>query len=156
MTTTNKISESPRKFDAEELAIRQQQARWAYSQTTQSCELVRGSIPNQFLQVVIDHASDGYLLTDYPVDTSPMSYSAQMRKPEHVQEVELKQLDEKVKTAYLSELEKELATFKSRLVAQQLENDEIEQQKKLEKAKAKRLAELQREADNTYGNIIVP
>ena len=108
-----RISGTPEQFSQEELDKRQQQYRHAYQSTSQSCETIRGGHANQLLQAVIDKASVGYTLTDYPASLEPTNYSVQMRKPEGLQTADLLKVDDNVKAQYKVELEASHESFVS-------------------------------------------
>lgn len=160
MTTTNidkiVIKGAPAKYDASELARRQQQYQVAYKQTSQSCDMVRGGHPKQFLQAVIDHAAMGYTLTDYAVSLDPAAYSTLMRRSEAMQEADLNRINNEVRDAYRAELEADRAKYQSLLLEQLLQAEEQKQVKAAASAKEKLLARLQKEVADCYAPLVFP
>ena len=158
MTSTkiSSIKGTPAKFDAKELQRRQQQYQAAYKQTSQSCDMVRGGHPKQFLQAVIDHAAMGYTLTDYAVSLDPAAYSALMRRSEAMQEADLNRINNEVRDTYRAELEASHENYKQRLFAQLVEAEEAKQAAKAQAAKDKVYADLKRQADQTYSPLDFP
>ena len=62
----------------------------------------------------------------------------------------------KIKTAYVLELETEHDRYKELLKAQLLEADEAKEKKKLDLVKARRLAEIVAEVNNTFAELEIP
>lgn len=158
MTSTkiSSIKGTPAKFDAKELQRRQQQYQNAYKQTSQSCDMVRGGHPKQFLQAVIDHAANGYTLTDYAVSLDPAAYSTLMRRSEAMQEADLNRINNEVRDAYKVELEASHEDYKQRLYEQLVQVEESKQAAKVQAAKDKVYADLKRQADQTYSPLVFP
>ena len=158
MTSTkiSSIKGAPAKFDAKELQRRQQQYQAAYKQTSQSCDMVRGGHPKQFLQAVIDHAAMGYTLTDYAVSLDPAAYSTLMRRSEAMQEADLNRINNEVRDAYRAELEADRAKYQSLLLEQLLQAEEQKQVKAAASAKEKLLARLQKEVADCYAPLVFP
>lgn len=158
MPTTNKIVVSgvPLQFSQEELDQRQQEYRHAYQSTSQSCETIRGAHANQLLQAVIDKASEGYTLTDYPALLEPMNYSVQMRKPESLQAEDLLKTENEVKAQYKLELESSHEAYKKLLFEQLVQTEESKKEKAEQLARDKLLARLQKEADQTFTPLSFP
>ena len=158
MTSTkiSSIKGTPAKFDAKELQRRQQQYQAAYKQTSQSCDMVRGGHPKQFLQAVIDHAAMGYTLTDYAVSLDPAAYSTLMRRSEAMQEADLNRINNEVRDTYRAELEASHEDYKKRLFAQLVEAEEAKQAAKAQAAKNKVYDELRRQAEACYSPLVFP
>ena len=146
----------PKQFDANELKARQEKWHYAYRETTQSCEIVRGAHPKQFLQAVIDHATKGYTLTDHPVALDPSAYSTYMRKPVDIQEADTAKINDDVREAYKLELEADHAKYQKLLLEQLLQAEELKQAKAADAAKEKLLARLQKEVDSCYTPLEFP
>ena len=151
-----RIPGTPEQFSQEELDNRQQQYRLAYQSTSQSCETIRGGHANQLLQAVIDKASVGYTLTDYPVSLEPMNYSVQMRKPEGLQTADLLKIDGDVKAKYEEELVASHDDYKKRLFEQLVQAEDLKQEKAQQAARDKMLTKLKKEADETYTPLVIP
>ena len=158
ITNTDKIAikGTPAKFDANELQRRQQQYQAAYKQTSQSCDMVRGGHPKQFLQAVIDHAANGYTLTDYAISLDPAAYSTLMRRSEAMQEADLNRINNEVRDTYRAELEASHEDYKQRLYAQLVQAEESKQAAKVQAAKDKVKADLKRQAEACYAPLDFP
>ena len=157
-TNTDKIviTGAPRKFDQAELSGRQLQHRNAYQQTSRSCTAVRGGHPKEFYQSIIEHASLGYTLTDYPGSNEPMNYSLLMRKPEHLQDEDLIAIYSEVKDNYVQELQADHDSYKELLTKQLLQKEELKRQKAENDAQAKLLAKVKAEVDSCYNPLVIP
>ena len=158
MTNTDKIviKGVPAKFDPSELERRQQQHKFAYQQTQQCCEIIRGAIPQQFLQAVSDKMAAGYTLSKYPISMEPLNYSAHLVKPQTMQEVDIATINNEVRAAYKVELEANHAKYQNLLLEQLLQAEEQKQAKAADAAKEKLLARLQKEAANCYSPLVFP
>ena len=160
MTTTNTdkivIKGTPAKFDANELQRRQQQHTFAYQQTQQCCEMIRGAIPQQFLQAVSDKMAAGYTLSKYPITMEPVNYSALLVKPPAMQEADLSKINNDVRDAYKVELEADHAKYQNLLLEQLLQAEEQKQAKAAASAKDKLLARLQKEVADCYAPLVFP
>ena len=121
------INGVPAQFEAAVLEQRQESYRNAYRQTSQCCEIVRGTIPNKFLQTVADKLAEGYLLSKYPVTLEPINYSARLIKPPAMQETDIARIDAEIKEKYLTELEASHASYKENLIQQLLDAEEVKQ-----------------------------
>mgnify|MGYP006951081974 CR=1 FL=1 len=154
---TISIQGAPRKFEQAELDRREAAWRSMYHTTLHCKELVRGEIPYLFLQAVSKKTEEGYILDGIlPIRIEAMNYSAYMIKPQDVQDREIEQLIGKVKDDYVIELQAELEEYKKLLKAQLLESDALKEQKKLDIAKSKRLAEIEAEVENCFGELQIP
>lgn len=150
------INGVPAQFETAVLDQRQESYRNAYRQTSQCCEIVRATIPNQFLQTVADKLAEGYLLSKYPITLEPINYSAHLIKPPAMQEIDIARIDAEIKEKYIQELENGLSKYKAKLTQQIIEADVVKEAKKVELAKAKRLLEIKKEVDNCYGVLLIP
>jgi len=158
MTSTkiSSIKGAPAKIDEKELQRRQQQYQAAYKQTSQSCDMVRGGHPKQFLQAVIDHAAMGYTLTDYAVSLDPAAYSTLMRRSEAMQEADLNRINNEVRDAYKVELEASHNDYKQRLYEQLVQIEESKQAAQAQAEKDKVYDELRRQAEACYAPLDFP
>lgn len=147
----------PPKFEESVLKLRCEARHYVYDQTDECTVLVRGEIPIQFLSKVIDHHTKGYTLClKYPVSTGPGSYSCRMEKPDSIKTSERQALDHQVKLDYIAWLESEHERYKQLLTAQLLQASELKEAEKIEKAKAKLLADIQKEVDATFSGLVIP
>jgi hypothetical protein len=157
MTKKVTISGTPRKYDPIELSERQAGFHAVYKQTDQCYQVVHGSIPFELLTKVIAHHDKGYKLSPkYPVSFDPMSYSIRMEKPDHLQQVDLKEIDERIKLEYIAELEAEIHHFRHQVAQQLVDADAAKEQKKQDQLKAKRLVEIESEVNSLFKDLIVP
>lgn len=150
------ISGTPEQFSQEELDNRVAVHQFAYTQTSQSCITVRGSHPKEFFQNVIDRATEGFTLTDYPSSLSPTDYSVSMRKSEALQADDLLQIANAVKAKYRLELEASHNSYKELLFKQLVQAEELKQEKAEQATKDKLMAKLQKEADGCYQPLNFP
>ena len=151
------ITGSAPKFNQQELDQRQAAYRNMYLNTMESREAVRAEFPHLFLLNVIEKSNQGYVLdTKTPIRMDSLNYRAFMFKPEHMQTADLAANDIKIKDAYVVELQSERERFKEMLKAQLIETDAIKEQKKLDIAKAKRLAEIVAEVEGTFSDLVIP
>ncbi|MCF7540224.1 hypothetical protein [Pseudomonas petrae] len=144
-------------FNEEELKQRQQGFHNVYLNTDQCCTLVRGVIPFELLTNVINMASQGYTLTaKYPFSMDPLNYQCRMLKPAHMQEADLVALDEEIKQKYITEVEAKRAAFKELLKQQLLQKAESDEQKKANDKKAKLLADIEKQVEETFAPLVIP
>ncbi|MBY8947157.1 hypothetical protein J1G35_14935 [Pseudomonas sp. SH10-3B] len=157
MTDKITIKGAPPKFDEQVLKQRQAARHNQYHLTSESHCLVRGEIAFEFLTNVINFVEQGYELSSkYPITTDPMSYCAHMRKPNAIQQVDLKALDEQVKQSYIADLEYQHQKYKDLLTAQLLQAADLKEKKKEEEKKAKLLKEIEKEVSNALGELVTP
>ena len=151
------ITGTPRKFDANELMIRQQGFHNAYRSTDQCCEIVRGELPFLLLANVIAKHNQGYILTNrYPMSMGNASYHTHMIKPDDLQHSDIAAIDERVKADYIAELEAEREHYRQQLTQQLLQAAELKEAKRLADQKAKLLADIQDEVDSVFTDLVVP
>lgn len=158
MTSTKitSIQGIPATFDANELERRQQQHKFAYQQTQQCCGIIRGTIPQLFLQAVSDKLAEGYSFSKYPISMEPLNYSAYLVKPPAMQEVDISIIHNEVRLAYKVELEANHAKYQNLLLEQLIQSEEQKQVKAASAAKEKLLARLQKEVADCYAPLVFP
>lgn len=158
MTDKITIKGVPPKFDQAVLKQRQEGFHNMYRQTSLCMELVRAPIPHEFLTAVIEKSKLGYeLATGYsPISTSPGDYSAYFIKPLDLQQVDLIAIDEREKCKYIAELQVERQKYKELLTEQLLQAAELKEKKKIEDAHKKRMADIEKEVNDTFGELVVP
>ena len=157
MTDKITIKGTAPKFDDQVLKQRQAARHHQYHSTSESHGVARGTIPFEFLANVIELSNQGYELSNkYPITSTPLSYSAYMRKPEHVVTSDLEVLDKEVKQTYIADLEREREDFKLKLTAQLLQAAKLREQKKIEDAHKKRMADIEKEVNDTFGDLVIP
>lgn len=145
------------KYDEQVLQQRQAARHHQYHATSESHRVATGTIPFEFLTSVIELANQGYELSNkYPITSTPMSYSAYMRKPDAIQTDDLEALSEEVKQTYIADLEREREDFKLKLIAQRLQAAELKEQKKEIEKQAKLLKEIEKEVNDVFGDLVIP
>lgn len=145
------------KFDEQVLKQRQAARHNQYHLTSESYGVARGEIGFEFLANVIELANQGYELSSkYPIATDPRSYHAHMLKPEHVQQADLEALDAQVKEEYIADLELERERYRQLVTAQLLQKAELAEAKKVADKQAKLLADVQKEVNELFGNLVIP
>ena len=154
---TISIKGAPRKFDQLELSARQQKYHTTYKTTSQRCERVRTETAFSFLSAIVKKCEEGYTLTsEYPISTDYLSFSALLVKPESLQEEDLARINAEVKSAYVQELQQERAEYKALLIQQLIESDAAKEEKRQEAIRAKRLIEITNEANDCFGDLVIP
>ena len=155
--TKTTIQGAPREFELAELERRQAVSTYAYNKTSQRCEILTKPLAYLLLEAVIEKVNAGYQITsEFPIQFEPLHFSCYLIKPTEMQKEDLARICAEVKEQYITELEKERAEYKARLI-QQLEEAEVaKEQKKLEDQKKKRRAELEKEASECFGELIIP
>lgn len=155
--TTITISGTCPQFNEEELKRRQEGYRSMYLQTSQCMEQVRATIPYDFLTKVTEKVKLDYVIAQkQPITCLPLDYSAYLIKPLEIQEADLLEIDAKIKAEYIVELETNRAAFKEQLKNQLLQKAESDEQKKLENKKAKLLADIERQVEDTFAPLAIP
>ncbi|NWA44703.1 hypothetical protein HX793_22285 [Pseudomonas reactans] len=157
MTDKITIKGVPPQFDEKLLKELQAARHIVYEQTDESTAFVRGEIPVQFLTSVIDHHDKGYTLNlKYPVSFGHGSYWCRMDKPDSIKIDECQALDSQVKQEYIADLEREHQKYKDLLTAQLLQAAQLKEKKKIEDAHKKRMTDIEKEVNDTFGELVVP
>lgn len=151
------IHGTPRQFSADELLAKQQQAARAYLETSQSLHRLYSNTHGDFFNSYAELILEGYRPANERLpDLQANSYTIYLRKPQSLLDSEVLELQQKVKQAYIEELELERVEFESKLVQQMLQADQAKEQKALETKKAKKLAEYKEIAASTYTPLNIP
>lgn len=162
MATANKpktitMTGSAPKYEEVELQRRQQGYHSMYHQTSQCMEIVRATIPYDFLNQVNEKCQSGYVIArKQPITTLPLDYSVYLIKPLHMQEVDLLEIDARIKAEYIAEIEAGRTAFKGLLRQQLLQKAELAEQKRLDDKRAKLLAEVDKEVNDAYADLVYP
>jgi hypothetical protein len=144
-------------FDESELKHRQQAYHSMYLQTSQCMEQVRATIPYDFLTKVAEKVMQGYVIAlKQPITTLPLDYSAYLVKPPELQQADLIVMDEQLKQEYIAEIETKRAAFKQQLKQQLLQKAESDEQAKIDNKRAKLLADIEKEVENTFTPLVIP
>lgn len=151
------IKGSAPKFDQAELERQQASWRHAYDTNGMYNEKIMGGIGFQFLANVIERSKQGYELAEtLPITHEPFNYSCYMSKPMALREQDHQESDERIKQEYITWLESERQKYRQLLTAQLLEADAIKEQKKQDLIKSRRLAEIEQEVSNCFGDLEIP
>ncbi|WJN48287.1 hypothetical protein [Pseudomonas asiatica] len=151
------VKGTPPQYDDAELENRV--ANWvhAYKNTTLSMELVRSPLPHDLLQQVIDKANDGYTLArSQPVSLAPLNNSCWMVKPVAIQEEDITNIRIEQKEKYIAHLQAERERYQSLLRQQLIHKQEEKDRKAAEQAKAKQMAEIEKEVQDCYRPLVIP
>ena len=152
-----KIQGTIPKYDETELKQRQAGFHRMYEQTSQCMEMIHASIPYTFLTSIVDKVQQGYVINEkQPITTQPLDYSAYLIKPIEQQAADLKVIDARVKQEYIDELDISRAAFKELVKAQLLQKAELAEQKKADDKRAKLLADVEKEVNDAFGEMVVP
>lgn len=144
-------------FDEAELKRRQAGYKKMYLQTSQCMEVVRASIPYDFLIQVNEKCQIGYVIAQkQPITTLPLDYSVYLIKPAEQQVADLELIDARIKEEYIIEIEATRALFKEELKEQLLQKAELAEQKKVDDKRAKLLADIEQQIDNTFASLAIP
>ena len=151
------ISGSEPKFDAQVLKELQAGYHNVYNNTDQHCTVVRDELAYNFLAKVVEMSEQGYILTSrYPVSTAVADYSAFMIKPSHIQAADLAIIDDEVKQKYIADLELERERYRQLVTPQLLQKAELAEAKKVADKQSKLLAEVQKEVNDLFGDLVIP
>lgn len=162
MTNTNKLSTTtikgvPPKWEDVEFQRRLHIRLHAYSNTRECTEFVTHPLEHEWLKIVAQKLGEGYTIDRvWPISHAQLSHSTYLVKPEAVQEVEKEALKEVVKAEYIEHLQAQLKEYKSKLAKQLLETAEAKERQKQEREEARRIAAAEKEADECYGELVVP
>lgn len=162
MTSPNKLSATtingvPPKWDDSEYNRRLHIRLHAYSNTRECTELVTHPLEYEWLRLVAEKVNEGYTIDRvWPIHHAQLSHTTSLVKPAAVQKVEKEALKEVVKAEYVEHLQTQLKEYKAKLAKQLLEAAEEKERQKQEREQAKRLAAAEREADECFGDLVIP
>ena len=157
MTEKIKISGTPPQWSQSEYDRRVEGWVNAYRGTERSMELVRASLEHEFLQAVIDKASQGYRITPIKrVMHVPLDHSVYMVKPLAVQQADIEEIKAEVKAEYIEWLEKEHTRYQDLLRQQLIQSQQEKEGKAAEQAAAKKLAEIEKQVQACYKPLEIP
>lgn len=155
-TKTIHIKGAPSEYSEAELTRLQEQRKNLYLHA-ENYEYVKGDIAYNFLMAVIAKEKKGYTLcSKTPINMMPLAFRARMIKPQEVQEAELAVIYKQTKVDYIEALKKEREEYKKLLVLQLEEAEMEKERKRQEQAKAKKLADFQQQAEECFGELIIP
>ena len=151
------IQGTPRQYCPNELQTKQQKATKAYLETSQSLYRLYSNNHGDFFNQYADLILEGYrpALHRLP-DLQANNYIAYLLKPQSLLDKEVLELEQRVKQAYIGELELERREFEAKLVTQMLQADEQKELKALEAKRAEKLAEYKTIAASTYTPLAIP
>lgn len=134
-------------------------ASWinVYHNTSQCMENVTSALPHDFLEIVSAKTAEGYSIArTQRVNFEPLSYSCWMIKPKEMQQIDIAEIRVTEKVKYVAFLESGRARYQDLLRQQLLQAAELKEQKKVEDAKARRLAEIDKELNELFTPLVVP
>lgn len=151
-----KISGAPREYNEQELQSLIAARRNVYMQI-ENKERITAEFGYDLIALTHKKLLEGYAMErTLPIALSPLNNYIVLIKPKEMQDSEMLLLDEQVKKQYIEELQNERDEYKALLVAQLMEAQEEKERKKQEQAKAKRLADIQAQAEQCYGDLVIP
>lgn len=158
MTKENKttIQGAPREYNERELKERQE-ARINMYKSFENVEKLHREFAYDLIIDIHEKLNTGYSFDRRDsLRLNPLSCFATLTLPKSVQEEAIVKLNQEVKQAYIAELQSERDRYKSLLVQQMQEAEEDKERKRQEQARAKKLAELEKAADECYGDLVIP
>lgn len=167
MTNTNKLSASklptttikgvPPAWSDVEYNRRLHIRHHAYSNTRECTEFVTHALEHEWLKLVAQKVSEGYTIDRvWPIHHAQLTHSTYLVKPAAVQAQEKEALKAEVKAAYIEHLQAQLDQYKAKLAKQLLEAAETKERQKQEREEAKRKASAEKEADECFGDLVIP
>ncbi|WP_345956285.1 hypothetical protein Q9323_14735 [Pseudomonas fulva] len=155
--STTIIHGTPPAWDDTEFNRRLRLAIHAYENTRECTVMVSHALEHEWLKLIAQNAADGYTLDRrWPIYHGELSNSVPMGKPEALQVKDKEQIKEKVKEEYVQHLQSQLDEFKEKLTQQLIEAAEEKERRALDQAKAKRIADAEKEANACFGSLVIP
>lgn len=157
MTEKVKINGIPPQYDEAELERRVADWIKVYKQTEQSMELVSASLGHEFLQLVIDKASQGYTITHTKrLNHAQLYHSTYMVKPLAMQEEDIAKIRAEQKAKYVAHLQAEHTRYHDMLRQQLIQAQEEKELKAQREKEVKRLALIEKEVQLCYTPLSIP
>lgn len=163
MTSTNikkpstTIQGTPPTWSDDEFNRRLHVRLHAYENTSASTVLVTHALEHEWLKLVSQHVADGYTIDRrWPIFHAQLVNSVPMTKPEALRAKDKEEIKKKVKDEYIDYLQAKLDEYKTKLTQQLIEAAEEKERRTLERAKAKRFADAEKEAQECFGDLVVP
>lgn len=157
MTEKVKITGVPPQYDEAELERRVEGWIRVYKQTEQSMELVSACLGHEFLQKVIDKASQGYSITSTKhLNHAELYHSTYMVKPPAMQEEDIANIRAEQKAKYVAHLQAEHARYQDLLRQQLIQAAEEKELKAQREKEAKRLALIEKEIQSCFTPLSIP
>ncbi|MFK3942021.1 hypothetical protein ACI2KC_10080 [Pseudomonas monteilii] len=155
--STTLIKGTPPAWQDDEFNRRLRIAIHAYENTRESTVMVTHALEHEWLKLVAQHVADGYTLDRrWSIHHAELSNSVPMIKPKALQVEDKEQIKEKVKAEYIQHLQLQLDAYKAKLIQQLIEVQEEKERRALEQVKAKRLADAEKEAQECFGDLVIP
>lgn len=163
MTSTNTkklsttIQGTPPTWSDDEFNHRLHVRLHAYENTSACTVLVTHALEHEWLKLVSQHVADGYAIDRrWPIFHAQLVNSVPMTKPEALQAKDKEEIKTKVKNEYVDYLQTQLDEYKDKLTQQLIEAAEEKERRTLERAKAKRFADAEKEAQECFGDLVIP
>lgn len=168
-TTKKEVVKMPMTFSQSELDARLDQAKYDYMNGVytyfEASQMGSWSYPatevhtfgyvDQMVDFLIEAAAKGQArFTSESIHSQPGFHSVRIFKPADQIEADLAALYEKVKAAYIAEIEEFNATQKALLVQQLVDAEEAKEKKKEEDRKAKLIAQAEKDAESYFQSIL--
>lgn len=157
--TVEKISIKgvPPTWQDEEFQRRLDMELHKYRNTADSTEIIRSSLEHDWLNTIISKATEGYTVNArYPIKHDLFSHVVNMNKPEEMQSADIEKLRLKVKHGYVEHLQQERQRYQDLLRKQLIQAQEERERAQREKEEVKRLAAIDREIAECFGELVVP
>lgn len=128
-----------------------------YRNTRDSMEFIHTALEYDFYILMIEKYNQGYRLNKhYPANHDHLSHAIYMTKPDNQQQADIEKLKEKVKTKYVEHLRVQHEKYKELLRTQLLLAEEAKERKAAEQAKTKKLAAINKEVNQCFGELVIP
>ncbi|CAM3164545.1 hypothetical protein [Pseudomonas plecoglossicida] len=128
-----------------------------YRNTRDCMEFIHTALEYDFLNLLIEKHGQGYRLNKhYPASHEQLSHAIWLTKPDDQQQADIEQVKEKVKCEYVEHLRVQHDKYKEHLRKQLLQAQEEKERKAVEQAQAKRLAAIDKEVSECFGELVVP
>lgn len=155
--STTTIQGVPPKWEDAEFNRRLHVRTHAYNNTRECTEFVTHALEHEFLKLIAQKVSEGFTIDRvWPIVHAQLTHSTYLVKPEVVQEIEREALKAEVKATYVEHLQTQLDVYKAKLAKQLLETAEAKERQKREREETKRIAVAQKEADECFGDLVIP
>lgn len=128
-----------------------------YRNTRDCMELIHTALEYDFLNLLIEKHNQGYRLSKhYPASHEQLSHTIWLTKPDDQQQADIEKVKEKVKCEYVEYLHVQHDKYKELLRKQLLQAQEEKDRKAAEQAQAKKLAAIDKEVAECYGEVVIP
>ncbi|AZL75782.1 hypothetical protein [Pseudomonas oryziphila] len=128
-----------------------------YRNTRDCMELIHTALEYDFLNLLIEKHSQGYRLNKhYPASHEQLSHAIWLTKPDDQQQADIEKVKDKIKNEYVDHLHTQHDKYKELLRKQLLQAQEEKERKAAAQAQAKKLAAIDKEVAECYGELVIP